>query len=556
MLFVIFGFFLQIIGDSLYTYLSVYGSYQLGGFVDLIWLVALLFIGFAGYHAQKTKKEITLVVKNPFEEREFIFPYSSIMVLLALVIYSYRWNFNWLSSALLIIFFMVLGRQLLVINRNNKLVKEYRHLAYHDPLTGLNNRASFTETVENSLKKHKTDKMALLLIDLDRFKVVNDTLGHLVGDQILIKTADRLRQALGEEASLFRLGGDEFVIIISDTTERECSVTAEHLLKNFQEPFSVGDYEINVTPSIGISIYPDHGVNSEDLLKNADAAMYTAKENGKNNFSFYNSELNSIMTRKLKIENELRKAIESEQFILHYQPKVDLPTKRFIGMEALLRWEHPELGWITPGEFIPIAEETGQIVSIGEWVLKEACKQNKAWQENGFSPLCVSVNVSVLQFQQDDFLLTVKEALEESGLEPQFLELEITESIMQNIRESVKILESLRAMGIKTSIDDFGTGYSSLNILQELPIDTIKIDKSFIDGIGSTNQQAMVKTIIDLGVNLNLTVVAEGIESEQQMEALIHSNCNIGQGFLFSRAVAPEDFENILKVNNMKLEKV
>jgi EAL domain-containing protein (putative c-di-GMP-specific phosphodiesterase class I) len=294
-------------------------------------------------------------------------------------------------------------------------------------------------------------------------------------------------------------------------------------------------------------MYPEHGENSEDLLKNADAAMYLAKENGKNHFRFYNYELNEVLARKMQIEHELSKAIERNEFSLFYQPKVDLHTQNMIGMEALLRWNHPELGLISPVEFIPIAEETGQIISIGEWVLNTACKQNKIWHEKGLSTCCVSVNVSVLQFQQGDFLKVVTEALKESNLEAKYLELEITESIMQNINESRELLAGFRAMGVKTSIDDFGTGYSSLDILRNLPIDTIKIDKSFIDDIEAPCQQPFIKAIIELGLNLNVTVVAEGIENENQLQILLANNCTIGQGYLFSKPVDATEFEKLLR---------
>lgn len=547
LLFIIIGFFVQILADSFYAYSSMKGSYFVGNFIDLLWLIALLFIGIAGHSSKSQRQENVMEVRNPFEKREFLFPYASILVLLALVIYSYHWDFNALSLGLLITFLMVMGRQLFVIKSNSRLVKEYKYLAYHDQLTGLNNRARFIEDIEELVGNNHDHKMTLLLIDLDRFKLINDTMGHYVGDIILKKTANRLIDSLPESASIYRLGGDEFVVILPHAKKETSTAVAETILRNFENAFLVYEYEINLTPSIGISLFPENGLSSEELLKSADAAMYLSKVSGKNNFSFYNTELNNIMTRKMNIEIELKKALEKEQLSLVYQPKVDLKTRQTIGMEALLRWEHPELGSVSPVEFIPVAEETGQIIQIGEWVLREACKQNQLWQEKGLPPLCISVNVSVLQFQHGDFLKTVISALEESNMRAQYLELEITESIMQNIKESIEILGSLRKLGIKTSMDDFGTGYSSLHILQSLPIDTIKIDKSFIDDIRNTNRQSMVKTIIDLGLNLNLNVVAEGIEHEHQIDALIESNCLIGQGYLFSKPVNPKEFEELLK---------
>jgi len=548
MLFIIIGFLLQIAADSVFAYLDLVGSYHPGNTIDLLWIVATLLIGFAGFYANGNKEESKWDIKNTYEKKEAIFPYVSIVILLFLTIYSYRWELNALSAGLLIIFLMIIGRQLIIMNKNNKLIGEYRYLAYHDPLTGLNNRASFKECLGNIMEKHH-NRVALILIDLDRFKVVNDTLGHSIGDYILINTSERLKRALGTDAAIFRIGGDEFVIILPEATEKECSKVAEMILRKFQKPFLVDDYEIIVTPSIGISKLPENGGNGEDLFKHADAAMYLAKESGKNSFRFYNAELNKTKARKMKIENELRKAIEKNQISLLYQPKVDLYTRKIIGMEALLRWEHPELGWVPPIEFVPIAEETGQIVSIGEWVLRTACKQNKIWQEKGYSPLCVSVNVSARQFQQSGFLMIIRNILLEERLNPKFLELEITESIMHNIRESTEMLHSLRKMGVKTAIDDFGTGYSSLHIIQELPIDTIKIDKSFIDDIGNMSRQSMVKTIIELGLNLNLNVVAEGIENEHQLKVLLANKCKIGQGYLFSKALESKELERLLMIS-------
>ncbi|WP_121661778.1 EAL domain-containing protein [Metabacillus litoralis] len=542
-LYLIIGFFLQVIADSYYAYQATMETYQPGGLSDFLWMVSILLIGIGGYYAKNNRAETRLHIMNPFDTRERIFPYFSVIVLIVLVTHSYEWKLNLLSLGLVIVMNLIIARQLRVLTKNKKLVEEYKFLAYHDPLTGLNNRASFQEDLSERLNHATNKSMAVLLLDLDRFKVINDTLGHYRGDHVLIKTAERLSDALDDSAQIYRLGGDEFVIIVSEGLEEQCSMIAHRILNEFTQPFRIDEHEIIVTPSIGISRYPDHGDNGEDLLKNADAAMYLAKENGKNNFKFYNTELEKINTRKMKIENELRCAIEKNHFSLSYQPKVDLETNKINGMEALLRWNHPELGIISPVEFIPIAEETGQIISIGEWVLKTACKQSKAWQEKGYPSLCVSINVSVRQLKNKDFVEIVSQALQESRLEPQFLELEITESIMQEINVSIHILNRLRKLGIKISIDDFGTGYSSLHVLQQLPIDTIKIDKSFIKNPDDHNQQMMIKTIIDLGNNMNLNVVAEGIEKENQVRILLENGCKIGQGYLFSQAVNSIEFE-------------
>lgn len=548
LLFILLGFGFQVGADSIFVYLSMTGSYQAGNFIDLLWLLAILMIGFGGLLDKESNGDKNWKVKNLFENRETLFPYISTMILLVFVIYSYDWNFNTLSLGLLFILFIILGRQILIMNKNSKLMAEYRYLAYHDPLTGLCNRARFKEDLEDLIAlAPASGRVALLLIDLDRFKVVNDTLGHHIGDQLLVKTAERLKYSLVQDTKIYRLGGDEFLILLADATEEKASIVAKNILDRFQKPFFIGKNEMIVTPSIGISIYPDNGANSEELFRYADAAMYLAKESGKNSFRFYNTELNKALVRKMEIERGLRNGIRRDQFTLYYQPKIHLQTRQIIGMEALLRWEHPKLGRVSPAEFIPIAEEIGQIIPIGQWVLQRACKQNRAWQEQGFPSLCVSVNVSVQQFQHSDFIKMVRDTLNETGLDPQLLELEITESIMQNIGKSKAILYSLREMGVKTSLDDFGTGYSSLNVLQNLPIDTIKIDKSFIDEIGKNNQKSMVKTIIDLGINLNLNIVAEGIEHEYQMDELIKNHCYIGQGYYFSMAVHPKEFEQYLQ---------
>ncbi|EMF48080.1 diguanylate cyclase/phosphodiesterase (GGDEF & EAL domains) with PAS/PAC sensor(s) [Planococcus halocryophilus Or1] len=554
MLFCVIGFFFQVVGDLIYAYSLIKDAYQPGHFIDLLSLLSLFFIGIAGFYAKEIKNDGELKTLNSTRTIDGIISYTSIFVLLLLVVLSYQRNFNALSIGLLLTFFIVLWRQFQLLHKNKKLMNQFKHLAYHDPLTGLNNRRSFLEEIETVLKSHQDSQVALILINLDRFKFVNDTLGHHNGDEILAKISERFKENLSVDTLIFRTGGDEFTVVFSNATEVTCSALVDEILTGFRKSFILNDNEINVTASIGISMFPNHGVTSEELMKNADAAMCLSKENGKNIFSFYNTDLSIAMIRKQQIETELRKAIQNKQMFLAYQPKVDLKTLEIVGMEALLRWKHPELGWVSPVEFIPVAEESGQIISIGEWVLHQACQQNKRWQEQGYHCICVSVNVSVLQFQHGKFLETVHKAIQKSKLDPQFLELEITESIMQNIIESKEILESLKRMGIKTSIDDFGTGYSSLSVLSKLPIDTIKIDKAFVDELEVTGHYSTIKAIIDLSLNLNLNVVAEGIETEGQMKILKESGCTTGQGYLFSKPVDADEFETILqKIDFIKI---
>ena len=553
MLFCVTAFFCQIMTNLFYAYLALKEAYHPGHHVDVLRIFVLFFIGMTAIYAKNSKGNVKMEVPNPLGNKDILIPYTIILLLLFLVIQTYEWKLNALSIGLLLVFFIIIARQLQILYKNKILMKQFKHLAFHDPLTGLHNRISFTQEIDTLLSNHQDDQVALLLIDKDRIKMVNDTLGHHVGDNILVKTAERLQATVSKDASIFRIGGDEFTIVLPRTNEKISASLADDILTAFQQPLLLDDYEMNITPSIGISVFPEHGATSEELMKNADAAMYLSKENGKNAYSFYNAELNSAMGRKMEIETELKKAIQQDQLSLYYQPKVDLHTGRIIGMEALLRWEHPELGFISPVEFIPIAEETGMIISIGEWVLQQACKQNKTWQVQGLPALCVSVNVSVLQFQHGKFLETVKKALHQSQLDPQFLELEITESIMQDFKESKEILIRLKEMGINISIDDFGTGYSSLTVLQQLPIDTIKIDKSFVDELEKSGQIFMVKTIIDLGLNLRLNVVAEGIEDDQQKKILKDNGCMTGQGYLFSKPVAANEFETLLREEVSKL---
>lgn len=546
---IISGFFLQILADSSYAYLSINNSYQIGSIIDPIWMTSVFLIGFAGLYAQ-TGVEPKWHTKPPFfKSAESFFPYVSTVVLIILVITSYQANFNALSFGLTAVFFIIIGRQLIIINQNKRLMSQYKHFAYHDYLTGLNNRTSFKEDLDNIIQdaKQTNKKVALLLLDLDRFKMVNDTLGHHIGDNVLKKVSSRLKSTLGKRDEIYRLGGDEFVLVLSDASEEECRIVGDKIINEFTMPFFIAHHQITITPSIGISLYPENGAYYEALLKSADAAMYLAKDSGKNKYCFYDVALHERMSRKMTIENHLTSAIEKNQMQLFYQPKIELKTRMIYGMEALLRWEHPDLGSISPVEFIPIAEETGQILAIGEWALKTACQQNKVWQQKGYSSLCLSVNVSVRQFEHGDFVEIVNNTLLETGLDPQFLELEITESIMQNVGESIEVLNGLRKLGVKIAIDDFGTGYSSLHILKELPIDIIKIDKSFIDDITNTmKNQSMVKAIINIGLNLNLDIVAEGIEHDHQIEALLSYNCGLGQGFLFQKPIDVVGFEKYL----------
>lgn len=439
----------------------------------------------------------------------------------------------------------IVGRD---ITDRKEAEKTIKTMAYYDTLTGLPNRNSFKKHLNDVLTFQKDKMLAVLFLDLDRFKIINDTKGHTVGDLILQKVAHRLELTIRNDGFVSRQGGDEFIILLGDTSKEKVRDKCRQILNQFAKPFEVEGQEFFVTTSIGISLYPDDGIDEESLIKFADTAMYQAKERGKNNYQFYSSNLNGVSVRKMELETCLRKALEKNQFLLHYQPQVSLKTGEIVGIEALIRWQQPESGFISPAEFIPLAEETGLIVPIGKWVLREACKQRKAWSDAGIPDFPIAVNVSVRQFEDEDFIHYISSVLNEFTLDASMLELEITESIMQNLERSFVILNELKELGILLSIDDFGTGYSSLSYLNYLPINRIKIDKSFVNEISNRSSQgALVKTIIDMGLNLNFGVVAEGIETEQQLEFLKKNACDTGQGYFFSRPLPADEVGAMLE---------
>ncbi|HYK72613.1 MAG TPA: EAL domain-containing protein, partial [Pseudoneobacillus sp.] len=421
------------------------------------------------------------------------------------------------------------------------------HMAYHDPLTGLPNRRLFKKRFEHSLEKKawKEIETSLIFLDLDRFKVINDSLGHTIGDLLLQKVANRLKYSLRRKDFIGRQGGDEFLILLEDSTKDETELVAKRILKALSRPFRLKGHEVVITPSIGISLYPAHGNDPETLIRNADIAMYDAKRQGKNTYQFYHLKQELVFNNQLVLEQNLRKSLERDEFFLHYQPQVDLKTNQICGVEALIRWNHSEMGNIPPNRFIPIAEETGLIVPIGEWVIKTACKQNVIWHNNGWSSLVISVNLSIRQFFQPNLISMLGRILEETGLEPQYLELEITESMTMNVEQAIGIIQELKQLGVKVAIDDFGTGYSSLNYLKRLTIDRLKIDQSFVQDIAKdSNDRDIVTTIITMGHNLKMKVIAEGVETEEQLQFLRDHGCDEVQGYMFSKPITSEDFES------------
>jgi diguanylate cyclase (GGDEF)-like protein/PAS domain S-box-containing protein len=425
------------------------------------------------------------------------------------------------------------------------------YLAYHDTLTGLPNRVLFEERLTAAIGEAEPalDPLAVMFLSLDRFKKFNDTLGHVIGDQLLRRVAERLNASVGAGDTIACFASDEFAFLL--TRARGADDSAE-MARSFQTllepPFEIEDQELYVTASIGIGLYPHDGTDAQSLLKNSGAALYRAKQQGGNNYQFYTPDMNERALKRLALENQLRWAIERKEFKVYYQPQVKIDTGQVVGMEALVRWQHPEMGLVSPAEFIPLAEDTGLIAPIGEWVLRTACAQTKSWQDCGFTSLHVSVNLSSRQFQQPDLLLMIERQLKETGLDPSSLELEVTESsVMKNAESAISTLRELKAMGIKISIDDFGSGYSSLSYLKHLPIDVLKIDQSFVrDMTTDPKDAAIVMAIIQLAHSLQLKVNAEGVETEEQLRFLRLLRCDEMQGYLFCRPLPVEAFEQLL----------
>ncbi len=427
-----------------------------------------------------------------------------------------------------------------------------QYQAGHDLLTGLPNRMQFNEHLSTALANARRNQtqVAVMFLDLDRFKNINDTLGHGIGDQLLQSFAQRLQSCLRAGDTVARWGGDEFTVLLPQIrSAQEAAAVGKRVLGSLKHAFQLEEHELYVRTSIGIALYPQDGEDSETLLKDADAALYAAKTRGRNNYRFYSPTLNSEASTSLKLETLLCQALEREEFVVYYQPQVNVNTGKIYGVEALIRWQHPELGLVSPGKFIRIAEETGLIVSIGEWVLWTACAQNRAWQSAGLPPVQVSVNLSPRQFQQPNLVSMVARVLEETGLEPQFLELEITETnIIENVENARLVLENLQQMGVYLSMDDFGTGYSSLGYLKQFPFHTLKIDQSFIrDMRGEQQELAIITAVIALGRAFNLRVVAEGVETQQQLELLRNLQCDQMQGYLFSKPLPAKDVTKLLE---------
>ncbi len=444
------------------------------------------------------------------------------------------------------------------ITQRIKLENDLQYQANHDSLTGLPNRIMLLDKIRDAIAQADKNStlFSVMFIDLDRFKLINDSLTHEAGDDLLKQTAQRLQAMMRDQDTLARLGGDEFVAVLTGVkSEDELIAKANSLIRAFQSPFKLADRTVTVTASIGASIYPKDGSSTETLLRNSDAAMYSIKESGANAFRFYTREMSEKSLERLDQEMRLREALNNHEFILCYQPEMDLINNKIVAVEALIRWNHPEKGILLPLDFIPLAESTGLIIPLGEWILRTACAQNKKWQDLGFPPIRVAVNLSAQQISQQNLVTMIKDILQETGLKPEYLELELTENIVISHLEVMRTINALKELGVTIAVDDFGTGYSSLSYLKKLPLDRLKIDGSFIKQIHQDkDDEFILRAIIALAKNLKLDVLAEGVETQNQINFLKNQKCDEIQGYFYSKPLSVEQFEQILNDPSVLLQ--
>jgi len=429
---------------------------------------------------------------------------------------------------------------------------ELEHLAHHDVLTDLPNRTLLQDRLSQAIElaRRQGRQLAVMFLDLDQFKHINDSLGHAVGDQLLRSVAKRLVACVRQSDTISRQGGDEFVLLLPSIEQAEdAALSAQKMLAALALPHRIDWYDLHIGVSIGISIYPNDGRDAETLIKSADIAMYYAKENGRNNYQFFEQDMNVLAVQRQSVEASLRRALERQEFVLYYQPKINLHSGTIVGVEALIRWQHPQRGLLPPAQFVPIAEDCGLILPIGRWVLRAACLQARAWLQAGLPPITIAVNTSALEFRAKDFLENIRATLDETHLEPRYLELELTESVLMRDAESTDVmLHALADLGVKLAVDDFGTGYSSLSYLRKFPIDTLKIDQSFVNRISSNPEDAaIVSAVIGMGKSLKQSVIAEGVETAEQYAFLRAEQCDEGQGYYFGRPVAAEALAVLLQ---------
>ena len=572
------GFLVQIIADFNFSYLTVTQMYSMGSISDPLWILSLFLIGLAGvYHKPVTKQEHKPLVIPKNKRLLFLkhsLPYTGVILLSIYVIKEIQQTTPIMLGLFLCILLVILRQvftlldndklvndlnnlneelELKVKGRTNRLVEmvnEMEHLAFHDVITGLPNRRYIEKRLTQAIKNTRSSshkKMAFLLMDLDRFKQINDSLGHYSGDLLLREVGRRLSADMKPKELVCRIGGDEFAILIENVSISKIQKKAESILEVLREVYTIAGVDLHVTPSIGVSLYPEHGEDFEALLMKADTAMYQVKENGKNHFKLYDETMDN--TAKLTLENSLRKGLDKKEFVIFYQPQLSMDNDQIMGVEALLRWFSPTNEYISPADFIPIAEETGLIIPIGEWVFKEACKQSVEWERQGFKNIRIAVNISAIQFSQADFVESFAKILTETKANPGNLELEITERVaMGSIESTILKLTQLKEIGFQIAIDDFGTGYSSLQYLSNFPIERLKIDQSFISLLNTNSKNdAIVKLIVMMAKGLNFNVIAEGVETENQKEFLKLIDCDEIQGYLISYPLNPVEMQRYLE---------
>lgn len=593
----VIAFSILLFANMDYLYLTLNNVYLSGSYIDPLWPLSMLLFGLASLY---NKKECGVLEQTEPEQKrrsgkiidfltiKLMLPYLSVITIFIFMIFQGDLAINSLVIGSIASTLLIIIRQILTLVQNSELIFETKELnreleikvqqrtkeiieknqeleeslrkieyiAYHDSLTSLTNRRYFEEKIESAIQETNrlNSRFAIMFIDLDRFKFINDTLGHHTGDLLLVSVSNLLKKIVGKDNVVSRQGGDEFMILVRNTTKEKVEKLAERIINELQKPISINGNELFITSSIGISLYPDHGSSLNSLIKRADTSMYSAKEQGKNRYQTFNVSMDDHITLKVNLENGLRKAIEHDELSIAYQPKLELLSNEIIGVEALLRWKHSEYGNISPSTFIPLAEETGLILKLGDWVLREACLQLKKWEDEGVEHLGVSVNVSTIQFLQKDFVEKVEAILKDTLADPVYLELEITESSTMDTELVISKLRKLKQLGIKISIDDFGSGYSSLSHIKNLPIDILKIDKSFINDIeNDQSNQAIVSTILALATNLNLKTIAEGVENERQYQILKEKGCDQIQGYYISKPVPVAEVSKLMhfKVSNV-----
>ena len=584
---IIASLIVQVFADTLYLYSKIADSYGAGTLYDPLWSLALLLMALAGLHALETEGEkVPIPTSEPADGRislRMLLPYFSLMLLFAVMVAEQKSDMNGLIAGAGASVILTIRRQIFTLRDNRKLLFRYhqltsaleqkikqrtvevtskneqleeavhqmKHMAYHDVLSGLPNRRLFLEKLESAISaaKNNSQKLAVVFIDLDRFKNINDSFGHEFGDLLLQGFSQKIKENLRSNDIISRQGGDEFTLILNNIhVEKDIAPMIHRLQSSLADPLTIKGQELHISMSIGIAVYPKDGETTDELLKHADSAMYSAKEKGKNNYQFFSDDMAFTASRKIALENDMRHAISNGEFILHYQPQVRTATGEVIGMEALIRWQTADGRIISPEEFIPLAEETRMILPIGEWVLSTACEQAKKWHDSGYPELKLAVNLSPLQFLHDDLMDTVRQALEKTGFSASSLELEITESVaVDDAEKAISRMQALRELGVRIAIDDFGTGYSSLSYLKRFPLNNLKIAQPFVQDMATnSHDKSLVKAMIFIAHSLDMSVIAEGVETAEQLALLKRLDCDEIQGYFFSKPLTAEKFSELL----------